>query len=140
LFLWSVFLLLSSTEGTSSNSTILAFAANEGASFFETSHTCCSCLPLICQLTGFQYKLVAVLERIRYMKQGRKGSYRLIGFDLGLKPAEVLACVVDSQLSKAVRMELATLLNPKLIITSDNSPPSPPTTPHTRPPQKLSQA
>mmetsp|Transcript_86733 Transcript_86733/g.168008 ORF Transcript_86733/g.168008 Transcript_86733/m.168008 type:complete len:323 (-) Transcript_86733:54-1022(-) len=64
-----IVLMLCSVNVEASNATIIAFAANE----------------------GFQYKLVAVLERIRYMKKGRTGEYRLIGFDLGLKPAEAAA-------------------------------------------------
>jgi len=30
----------------------------------------------------FQYKLIAVIERIRSMQHGRTGAYKLIGFDL----------------------------------------------------------
>ena len=57
-----LFLLLRGAIEAFDNSTIVvAFAANE----------------------GFQYKLLAVIERVRSMKHGR--SYHLVAYDLGLK-------------------------------------------------------
>jgi hypothetical protein len=40
---------------------------------------------------GFQFKLLAVVERLRSMAKGRTGAYRLIAYDLGLDPVEAAA-------------------------------------------------
>ena len=53
----------------SPNSTVIAFALNE----------------------GFQFKLIAVLEKIRLMRHGRTGHFRLIAYDLGLKTEQATA-------------------------------------------------
>ena len=62
---------------------------------------------------GFQFKLLAVVERIRSMSHGRTGAYRLIAFDLGLSSAD----------AAALRCAVPTLLDELRPFSFDNYPP-----------------
>jgi hypothetical protein len=82
LFLWLSCLASLTSSATTNSSIIVAFAANEGWVTFLAVLNPSMMTILFVHHARFQYKLIAVIERIRSMQHGRTGTYKLIGFDL----------------------------------------------------------